>query len=190
MIKLKYNNLTLISEPYSIKTGYTTRKAVDCKCDCGEILKKVVLSNLKDNSVKSCKNCSFKNRELNKEKTVSQLEQLYNHDIVNRCKQSKKEIINNLSFNDFKTLVNQNCYYCNDEPRISTKFKNRKYLNTEELKVNGIDRIDSNLGYSIENCVPCCTVCNKMKLDLKQSDFFLKIEKIMNNLKLRNHKCS
>ena len=49
MIQLKYNNLTLISEPYSIKTGYTSRKAVDCKCDCGEILKKVVLLHIINN---------------------------------------------------------------------------------------------------------------------------------------------
>lgn len=190
MIELKYNNLTIISESYSIKLGYTVRKAVDCKCDCGEILKKVVLSKLKDNSVKCCKNCSFKNRELNKEKIVSQLEQLYNNNIVNRCKNSKKEIINNLSFEDFKLLTSQNCYYCNEEPKTCLRFKHRKYLNTTEIKINGIDRINSNIGYSIENCVSCCTICNKMKSDLEQSEFYLKIEKIMNTLKNRNHQSS
>jgi len=186
-LKIKYNNLTLISEPYSIKSGYTTRKVVDCKCDCGKILKKVVLSKLKDNSTKSCKNCSFQNREFNKERIVTQVEQLYNHNIIIRCKDSKKNISNNLSLEQFKTLIYQNCYYCGDEPKPSLRFKNRKYLNSEIILINGIDRIDSDLGYSIENCVSCCTTCNKMKMDLKQNEFILKIEKIMNNLKLRNH---
>lgn len=186
-LKIKYNNLTLISEPYSIKSGYTNRKAVDCKCDCGKILKKVVLSRLKDDSVKSCKDCSFKTRELNKKKIVTQIEQLYNHNIVIRCKDSKKNISNDLSLEAFENLIYQNCYYCNDKPAPSMRFKNKKYLNSDDILINGIDRVDSDLGYSIENCVSCCTVCNKMKMDLKQNEFILKIEKIMNNLKIRTH---
>ena len=31
--------------------------------------------------------------------------------------------------------------------------------------LNGIDRIDSNNGYTIENTSSCCSICNKMKLD-------------------------
>jgi hypothetical protein len=27
----------------------------------------------------------------------------------------------------------------------------------------GLDRVDSSAGYSIDNVVPCCTVCNRMK---------------------------
>jgi len=28
---------------------------------------------------------------------------------------------------------------------------------------SGLDRKDNNIGYTVENVVPCCTRCNKMK---------------------------
>jgi hypothetical protein len=40
------------------------------------------------------------------------------------------------------------CHYCN-------------YYNEE--KMNGIDRVDSSLGYTYDNVVPCCTYCNMAK---------------------------
>ncbi len=38
----------------------------------------------------------------------------------------------------------------------------------------GLDRVDSSLGYSLDNCVPCCVWCNMMK-GRKTSDQFLKM---------------
>jgi hypothetical protein len=32
-----------------------------------------------------------------------------------------------------------------------------------EVRVNGIDRLDSGKSYSTENCRPCCKNCNYMK---------------------------
>jgi hypothetical protein len=32
-----------------------------------------------------------------------------------------------------------------------------------EIKTVGIDRINSSIGYKIDNCVPCCTRCNFVK---------------------------
>lgn len=31
---------------------------------------------------------------------------------------------------------------------------------------HGLDRADNTEGYTPENCVPCCTLCNKVKADL------------------------
>jgi 5-methylcytosine-specific restriction endonuclease McrA len=31
--------------------------------------------------------------------------------------------------------------------------------------VQGIDRVDNSIGYTPDNCVPCCTQCNRIKLD-------------------------
>lgn len=28
---------------------------------------------------------------------------------------------------------------------------------------NGVDRLDSSMGYTPDNCVPCCWECNNMK---------------------------
>ena len=31
-------------------------------------------------------------------------------------------------------------------------------------KLNGVDRVDSAVGYSESNCVSCCATCNMMKI--------------------------
>ena len=59
-----------------------------------------------------------------------------------------REKENTLTKEDFLELIQKCCFYCT-------------YLNEEE--VNGIDRIDNAKGYSKENCVSACKVCNRMK---------------------------
>jgi hypothetical protein len=38
--------------------------------------------------------------------------------------------------------------------------------------MNGVDRIDSSGPYTLANTVPCCSVCNKMKMSL-EARFFI-----------------
>jgi len=47
-----------------------------------------------------------------------------------------------------------------------------------EIETVGIDRVDNKKGYSLDNCVPCCTTCNKMKLTLTRDEFISKIQGI------------
>ena len=63
----------------------------------------------------------------------------------------------------------------NSVPLIKTISYKDKY----EL-VNGIDRLDSSKGYTINNCVPCCSKCNLMKSNFKKEDFLQHISKIYN----------
>jgi hypothetical protein len=44
------------------------------------------------------------------------------------------------------------CHYCGTPPQ-----KHKKLVYT------GIDRKDSSLGYTVDNCVSCCTTCNTAK---------------------------
>lgn len=62
----------------------------------------------------------------------------------------------NLTTVDFEKLVPGKCFYCGE-------------------KSNGIDRIDSNMGYDMINCVPCCTQCNFIKNNTPQDMFVKKI---------------
>ena len=156
------------------------RKSFNCICKCGK--KEIITgTKLRTNSKKQCKDCSFKQRELNK-KQVSQLQQMYNHRIICRCRTSNIE--NKLSIEEFEILINKNCFYCGIKPQLTSKFKRNKYINTEDFKMNGIDRIDSNLGYSKENCVTCCLPCNIMKMDMSLINFKKRIMKIYKNLKM------
>lgn len=61
----------------------------------------------------------------------------------------RRNYIFELTQSDFEKLIKSPCYYCGEAPK----------------KYNGIDRFNSQLGYTISNCVPCCEQCNFMKRD-------------------------
>lgn len=90
-----------------------------------------------------------------------------------------RKISFNLTLEEFKKLINKPCTYCGSNPTSDTYINGNKFNKTNELiYVNGIDRIDSTKGYSVNNCVPCCTMCNKMKLDYSLENFKTQISKI------------
>jgi hypothetical protein len=59
-------------------------------------------------------------------------------------------------------LITSPCAYCGEIPN----------------ELNGLDRIDNNKGYTIDNVVPCCKNCNWAKNDLSINEFKKHIEKI------------
>lgn len=87
----------------------------------------------------------------------------------------------NLTDEEFDSLIFSKCYYCGSEPTSSNYVNNRINRTKEEFKVTGIDRINSDLGYTIDNCVPCCKICNKMKLNYSDDFFKAHITKIYNH---------
>lgn len=66
-----------------------------------------------------------------------------------------------LTLEEFERLVRQPCWYCGRY--------NRGGL------FSGVDRIDSSLGYALENTLPCCGECNMMKGSMSQQGFKAKI---------------
>lgn len=68
--------------------------------------------------------------------------------------------------------------------------RNRKYktsfnhykLEEYDILYNGIDRINSKKGYTLDNTVSCCSTCNTAKLNMSLEDFKTWIIKIYNNL--------
>jgi len=50
--------------------------------------------------------------------------------------------------------------------------------NTGEFTYNGIDRIDSDGGYTPDNIVACCKKCNIAKSDMTTDDFLAWIRRI------------
>lgn len=69
-------------------------------------------------------------------------------------------------------LLKGRCHYCGIEPqrRIST-IRRREWTRSPVFVCNGIDRVDSALGYTPTNCVPCCTACNRAKSSMTLADF-------------------
>jgi len=56
-----------------------------------------------------------------------------------------------LSFDEFCELIKLDCYYCS--------FK----LGKPNTTGSGLDRLDNDKGYEIDNVVPCCGVCNTIR---------------------------
>lgn len=65
---------------------------------------------------------------------------------------------------EFVSLVLQPCFYCGALPRT-------RQVGTRSFEANGVDRVDNALGYVEGNVVPCCTVCNLMKMTKSAVEF-------------------
>lgn len=90
---------------------------------------------------------------------------------INDCK--RRNIINELSFEEYKALVyDAACIYCSF---------------SEAAKIIGIDRLDNNVGYTVDNSVSCCGDCNRVKYIL-HPEFF--IEKALIIAEYQNNKSS
>jgi hypothetical protein len=150
-----------------------------CKCDCGNVVS--VRKNLLTNGKKQTKSCGCLQREKAKEtnhqrKFPTGIKPL--NDFILSYKQRAKK--GNYSFlltkEEFSQLIKQSCHYCGNSP---TKLKRADWeIRNDFLIANGIDRINSNGGYTADNVVPCCGNCNYAKSDLSQSEFLQLVGKI------------
>lgn len=84
-----------------------------------------------------------------------------------------------LNEEQFELLTKGNCAYCNIEP---SQISSGEKLNGEYI-FNGIDRVDSDLGYTPANSVSCCDKCNYAKRDMTFNQFKEWIERVYKNLK-------
>lgn len=88
-----------------------------------------------------------------------------------------------MSFEAFSGLSKSPCRYCGldysreIEDRLSES-KKQKRLSNYVLKCNGIDRIDSSQGYTVENSVACCKYCNTAKNTMTESEFYTWIKRV------------
>lgn len=144
-----------------------------CVCDCG---------NIKYHLAKTfgkIKSCGCIRTDINKKNLELAYKKNYKDKYLYLRKMFKKEYSDgNLTFEDFLRLSSQNCYYCNDEPNNLCKTRNKLF--GEDIKYNGLDRVNNNIGHMLNNVVPCCKQCNIMKSIYSVDDFKNWICKIIN----------
>lgn len=109
-------------------------------------------------------------REKNKEKLAEYKKSPHVRYTVYQRGAASRDLDFDLSEDDFVTMTGLPCTYCGE---YSDAYNG--------IQFNGIDRVDSNLGYSMNNCAPCCAICNRMKLDLDVSDWISKMKQIINH---------
>ena len=71
-----------------------------------------------------------------------------------------------IPFEWFAAACHLPCHYCGrvDQNKLSVRSRSVKGgWVVKDFKYNGLDRKDNSKGYTIDNCVPCCAVCNRGK---------------------------
>ena len=174
----KYGRLTVLKRAKNTKSGMATWL---CKCSCGNFII-TTGARLRRGETRSC-GC-----------LQSEITKKRNHlskasDFTILLKQFKKQAkIRNikwsLSDEQVRNLVNQPCFYCGIEPKIYKKSNPKAYKVTTSYI--GIDRLNNNEGYTPENVVPCCSVCNYLKWTLSLDEFKKQITKIYKHLNLQD----
>ena len=157
-------------------------RAWNCACKCGNIVI-VTTARLKIGNAKSC-GCYMleKVRSAPGESSCGKIFARYrwNAKTFNR--------INDLEDSQVKYICSLPCTYCDKDPvpwngylntdgttvdsRMSKEATDRSWIN-----INGIDRINNNIGYTLENSVSCCSECNFMKNDMNFWNWIAQIER-------------
>ena len=73
-----------------------------------------------------------------------------------------RKIFFDLNINDFMIFWKKPCHYCGDK-----------------IDTIGLDRINNDKGYNIDNVIPCCTMCNRMKMNYGTENFINHCRKII-----------
>lgn len=184
---------------YGQKFGYVTIKSFNrssrkgrtyfnCVCECGTECIKAIdqLKSTKRQANCGCKtNESFRknhpgvgrpahNRMPGNEAAKKQLYDRYMRGAKTR------DLAFELDFEEFIEVTGKPCTYCNREANKRFPAKITKGLDEESryYHYNGIDRVDTTVGYTIANSAPCCEDCNYAKSDLSQTDFLELVARI------------
>lgn len=147
-----------------------------CKCDCG-IERIVDWKSLKSGGSKSC-GCFKKGFWRNRICLAPGLATMRQSINMYKGHARRRGIEWNLTEKQFADITQKDCYYCGAKPNnmIKSIHCNGDYI------YNGIDRVDNNKGYTINNVVPCCFKCNRAKDTYTLQEYKNWIEKSYNKM--------
>jgi cytidyltransferase-like protein len=162
----------VVQEDYEIRNR--RRTFWQCLCDCGN--QKWISRNSLQDGTQSCGCLSKELKSLEPgQAACNKLFKRYKSDAARRNYEFK------LTFEEFVTCCKQNCYYCDNMP-----MKCNKVSDNGDFVYNGIDRIDPNQGYLIDNCVSCCARCNLAKGTMSKSEFLLLAKRVYRHRGVHN----
>lgn len=172
-----FNNLYVIEPLFRRKSS---RLYYRCLCACGKETT-VEGSKIKNGHTKSC-GCIKKAIDYESHSRLENGESAFNSLFGNYAHGAKtRGLPFELTKDDAKLLFKQNCFYCGIQP---TKYFCKAGMNGAYL-FNGIDRKNNSkdIGYTLSNCVTCCTACNYRKNNTDVEDFIEWIKRVYINLK-------
>lgn len=174
----RFGKLTILGDAGRHDYHNNKTRHVNAICDCGNTVCKP-LYEIRVGKIKSC-GCSIKEHAsiLGTSRRLDPGEASFNalfNSYQNKAK--KRGISFFLDSVTFKKLTSLPCYYCGYPPSMCYKgsFYYSGYV------YSGIDRINNELGYTTENSISCCEICNRAKSDLTQKDFIAWLERVRRN---------
>lgn len=166
VLGIRVGRLVAVQEVGKCRFG---NKLWRCLCDCGnEAI--VRASSLRTGKTKSC-GC-LQREAVSIKPGDSIFNSLYSS---YEYRARKKGYSFELSEEFFKMLTKRPCHYCGAEPEGIHQKRRLK----EKYIYNGIDRVDSTLGYFESNVVPCCGICNRAKNTLSQDIFLSWVDRLV-----------
>lgn len=176
----KYKEGDRINDSFTLVKNYSKKTKLkgrnlwlwDCKCDCGNEFhcREDVLINRY-----GCHSCT--NKKTSTETALKKKNGIIHAGLKNRLLKdyrvgaSRRGMEFNLTFEEFVKLVEQNCFYCGAKPELHEYELQYMQKTQKPWLHNGIDRIDSSKGYTIDNVVPCCSKCNYAKHEMTTEEF-------------------
>jgi hypothetical protein len=155
-----------------VGNGKNGRVRWRCRCDCG-VTRNVLVCSLVN---KTSRSCGCLNREVNAARHAIYKGMASRNRLTYQYKASAKKrgFQWTLTNEEAHQIFESNCYYCGTSPKQIFKAKecNGSYV------YNGIDRVDTSRGYTLDNCVPCCWTCNCAKRKMSSVQFLAWIRSV------------
>lgn len=153
----------LLVKELSTERGLRKAYHFKCECICGKIIE-VSRHNLKNGHTRSC-GCmmGLLTREIRsgwkgENALLTRIHETY----VRNAKGRKLEW--SLTDETFLKLIKEPCWYCDKYSKTIEKYGFK-------VRISGIDRIDSSIGYTDSNTIPCCKNHNLAKQSLNSEEF-------------------
>ena len=140
-----------------------------CLCDCGKVCLKSG-SQMKSGSVTTC---GCHGTGAGKDKLLNYVRNRVYRMYVGSAKKRGLEFC--LSRNQVLNLILKSCFYCGTKPKDHSAVSDNPY---RVIAWHGIDRVDNDIGYVLDNVVPCCNACNCMKGSRPIEEFLSHIRSI------------
>jgi hypothetical protein len=159
---------------YNIGEKHTRNTVLDIKksdgkikylvaCDCGD--KRWVRSDILKKNKWGCKKCSqeFGRKKFGEEHSINSAWKSLTGNARNRG------IEISITKQQFVNIAKMDCFYCGEHPKEKIYYDQPSW--STPAKLNGIDRVDNYVGYTIDNSVASCYICNRGKMNMSLQEF-------------------
>ncbi len=191
----KFGRLTILE--YIVIHNKKYRHFYKCLCDCG------TTRTIREDALKSGRtiSCGCYNHEIAGNRMRKPPGEASWNAYFGNYKNSayQRDISFDVSVEEFQQICKQNCHYCNEAPIQYNPYLNKagyRYargksttqpqIENSWIYVNGLDRINNEIGYTQNNLTPCCSTCNYMKRMMGVEEFIKHCKKVAEFHIIRN----